>query len=101
MRAEEERHARLAAALTASRNHFSFNWCWGVSEGELHYDWSTYHAECGNTEAMISSLERAIDFGWRETTLLEVEPAFAARVADERVQSVVEEARRRPRLKDA
>ncbi|HET9003195.1 MAG TPA: tetratricopeptide repeat protein, partial [Gemmatimonadaceae bacterium] len=100
MRAEEERHASSASLLTATRNGFSFNWCWGISEGELHYDWSVYHAECGNTEAMISSLERAIDFGWRETPLLGVEPAFAARVTDDRLQRLVAEARRRPRLKD-
>jgi DNA-binding SARP family transcriptional activator len=100
MRAEEERHASSASALTASRDRFSFNWCWGVSEGELHYDWSVYHAECGNADAMVASLRRAIDFGWRETRLLEVEPAFASRRSDQRVQRLSDEVRLRPGLRD-
>lgn len=100
MRAEEERHASSAGSLTATRDGFSFNWCWGISEGELHYDWSVYHAECGNGDAMIASLRRAIDFGWRETALLEVEPAFASRLGDQRVQRLADEARRRPGLHD-
>ena len=100
MRAEEERHAGSASRLTATRDGFSFNWCWGISEGELHYDWSVYHAECGNTDAMIASLRRAIDFGWRETGLLELEPAFASRVSDQKLQRLVDEVRLRPRLQD-
>jgi tetratricopeptide (TPR) repeat protein len=99
MRAEEERHANSAGTLTATRSRFSFNWCWGISEAELHYDWSVYHAECGNTDAMISSLRRAIDFGWRETGLLNVEPAFASRLTDQRLQRLADEARLRPGLR--
>lgn len=99
MRAEEERHAQSARALTETRDGFSFNWCWGISEGELHYDWSVYHAECGNHDAMIVSLRRAIDFCWRETGLLDIEPAFASRRGDQGVQRLADEARLRPGLR--
>jgi tetratricopeptide (TPR) repeat protein len=100
MRAEEKRHATSAAALTKTRSDFSFNWCWGISEGELHYDWSVYHAECGNADAMIASLRRAIDFCWGETDLLHIEPAFASRLGDQRVQRLVDEVRARPSVDD-
>ena len=100
MRAEEERHARTASTLTATRDSLSFSWCWGVSEGELHYDWSVYHAECGNTDAMIASLRQAIDFGWREAGLMDVEPAFASRLGDQRLHRLADEARMRPGLHD-
>ena len=100
MRAQEERYAESARALTATRDSFSFNWCWGISEGELHYDWSVYHAECGDHDAMISSLRRAVDFCWREMALLDIEPAFASRLTDKRAQCLIDEARLRPRLRD-
>ena len=77
MRPEEERHATAAHGITSARAPWCFNWCWGVSEAEMHYDWAVYHAECTDREAMAASLDRARDFGWHEVGLLDIEPAFA------------------------
>jgi DNA-binding SARP family transcriptional activator len=84
MRPEEARHAQAANALNAKRDLASFNWCWGVSEAEMHYDWSLYHATRADSEAMLAALERAAHFGWREVTLLDTEPAFALSRRDTR-----------------
>jgi hypothetical protein len=98
MRFEEERHAGEARALTETRVHYSFNWCWGVSEAELHYDWAVYHAECSDGDATRASLYRAMDYGWRETSQLDVEPAFAASRASDDMRATLDEAGRRPGL---
>lgn len=82
MRPEEERHGRCADRLTSSREGYSFNWCWGTSEGEMHYDWAVLHAMFGDRRSMIASLEEAMHFGWRETGLLAIEPAFAPFAGD-------------------
>lgn len=91
MRPEEERHAGAASRLTASRDEYSFNWCWGVSEAELHYDWAVYHAMCAERAPMLLSLGSAIERGWREPELLSLEPAFAPFAMD----SGFDEVRRR------
>jgi DNA-binding SARP family transcriptional activator/tetratricopeptide (TPR) repeat protein len=98
MRSEEGRHARRAAELTAARAPYSFNWCWGVSDAEMHYDWAIYHATRGDRDAMLVALRHAIAFGWREVTLLETEPAFAFARGDRALESVAAEALRRPPL---
>lgn len=100
MRFEEERHAGEARELTLARAHYSFNWCWGVSEAELHYDWAVYHAECTDGEATRASLNRAMDYGWREISLLDVEPAFAASRESDEMRATVDDARQRPGLSD-
>jgi DNA-binding SARP family transcriptional activator len=77
MRREEARHATAANTLNGKRDQASFNWCWGVSEAEMHYDWSVYHASRADSDEMLAALERAAHFGWREVKLLDTEPAFA------------------------
>lgn len=94
---ETERHARNASRLTATRSTYCFNWCWGVSEAEMHYDWAVYHAACGDRGAMLDELRAATDHGWREFMLLDREPAFASCHGDPEVAALRERAsRRRP-----
>jgi hypothetical protein len=98
MRLEQDRHAQQARSLTSTRAHYSFNWCWGVSEAELHYDWAIYHAECADCEPMLASLGSAIRFGWRETSLLDVDPAFAFCREMPEIRAIVEQVRALPPL---
>jgi DNA-binding SARP family transcriptional activator len=95
---ETERHARNATRLTATRSTYCFNFCWGVSEPEMHYDWAVYHAACGDRAAMLNELRAATDHGWREFTLLDHEPAFASYHGDPEVAALRERASNRPSL---
>jgi DNA-binding SARP family transcriptional activator/Tfp pilus assembly protein PilF len=98
MRPEEERHVQNATRLTANRDGFCFNWCWGVSEAELHYDWAVYHANSANLHATLASLRKAFDYGWRDISRIDVEPAFAFCRRDASMAALAEEVRRAPPL---
>ena len=100
MRPGEERHAQAAARLTSTRKIYAFNWCWGVSEGEMYYDWAVYHAIRADRTALLETLRRAADFGWRETAMLGIEPAFAAFRQDPELQRLAAEIDARPTLDD-
>jgi tetratricopeptide (TPR) repeat protein len=77
MRRDEIRNAESALDLTRTRRTYSFNWCWLVSEGSMHYDWPVYHATRGDSRAMSAALDAALKLGWRELALIDLEPAFA------------------------
>lgn len=98
MRREESTHAREAAMLTSTRERYCFNWCWGASEPELHYDWAIYHALCGDVDAAIDALRQATAHGWRELSQLATEPAFAVYGDHPALVQVVEEHSGRPPL---
>jgi DNA-binding SARP family transcriptional activator/Tfp pilus assembly protein PilF len=98
MRREEQRYAGAARAITATREPYSFTWCWFVSEGELHYDWAVYHATCGDRNAMLDSLRTGARYGWREVPLLDLEPGFAFCRNDPALQDVRDEVHRMPKL---
>ena len=98
MRPGEERHAQAAARLTSTREPYAFNWCWGVSEGEMCYDWAVYQAVRADRTALLETLRKAADFGWRETAMLAIEPAFAAFREDPELRRLAEEIRARPTL---
>lgn len=98
MRPQEDRHFRRAQKVTAARGPYCFNWCWGVAEAYMHYDWAIYHATVGDRDAMRDDLQHAIALGWRETRMLELEPAFASMRGDSVLECVIDEAQRRPPL---
>jgi tetratricopeptide (TPR) repeat protein len=94
LRSEEARHAEAAREVTLSRRHYSFAWCWFVSEAELHYDWALYHATCAAKGKMLDDLRQAVSQGWAEVSLLDLDPAFAFYRSDPEVKAVFEQARR-------
>jgi len=98
MRGDEMRSAQEALELTRTRRHYSFNWCWLVSEGSLHYDWAVYHATCGDRQAMVASIERALALSWRETARIDLEPAFTGYHSDEGFRRQLEAAAARTPL---
>ncbi|HKH93954.1 MAG TPA: BTAD domain-containing putative transcriptional regulator, partial [Gemmatimonadaceae bacterium] len=98
MRPEEERHFRRGQKVTAERGPYCFNWCWGVADAWMHYDWSVYHATVGDRDAVRDDLHHAIALGWRETRMLELEPAFASMRGDRVLERVIHEAQRRSPL---
>lgn len=64
----------------------------------MRYDWAVYHATVGDRDAMRDDLQHAIALGWRETRMLELEPAFASMRGDSVLERVIDEAQRRPPL---
>jgi hypothetical protein len=100
LRSEEARHAEAAREVTLSRRHYSFAWCWFVSEAELHYDWALYHATCAEKGKMLDDLRQAVSQGWAEVSLLDLDPAFAFYRSDREVRAVLEQARRLEPLPD-
>ena len=98
MRPGEQRHAQQATRLTATREGYAFNWCWGVTEGEMHYDWAVYHAARADLDGTLATLRQAADFGWREIAMLVLEPAFATFRGERELQRLAEEIGARPNL---
>jgi tetratricopeptide (TPR) repeat protein len=98
MRRDEMECATSALGLTRNRQPGSFNWCWLTCEGALHYDWAIYHATRGDRSSVITSLAAAIGFGWRETSGIDLEPAFEALRADQQFVRQLETAAARPAL---
>jgi hypothetical protein len=98
MRRREDLHLEAARRITTTREPYNFNWCWGVSEAELNYDWAVYHAACAEPEAMLESLRTAVAFGWREIALIDLEPAFAFTRGNPAVQHLLGQARNKPPL---
>ena len=94
MRPEETRHAAAAQAVLDARGPNRFNWCWFVSEGELHYDRAVYYATCADRAATLDALGRARASGWQEVPLLELEPAFDFCRADPELKLLREDVRR-------
>ena len=94
MRPEEARHAAAARAMAAARTPYSFNWCWLVSEAEMHHDRAVYHATCADRHAMLQDLRRAVACGWKETALVRLEPAFELIRDDPALKPLLDEALR-------
>ena len=98
MRRKEEIHIDAAREITQTREPYTFNWCWGVSESELHYDWCVYHATCADVDRTLRSLKAAVAYGWKETSLIDLEPGFAFIRGQPALNQVLEEAQARPPL---
>ena len=94
MRPEEARHAAAARSIAAARTPYSFNWCWLVSEAELHYDRAVYHATCADRSAMLEDLRQAVACGWKEPALVQLEPAFELMRDDPALEPLLDEVRR-------
>ena len=98
MRREEARHAAAAEALMAARAPYRFNWCWFVSEAELHYDRAVYDATSVDRDGMLGALSRAVACGWKELALVQLEPGFEFCRGDPGLERLLDEARRTPPL---
>ena len=101
LRDEESRHAASGLDRVLNRRPGNFNWCWGVSEPELHYDRAVYHAACGDGAATLQALRDAAASGWGATGLLRHEPSFGFCLNDPLIASLSEQIGRRGVLRVA
>jgi tetratricopeptide (TPR) repeat protein/KaiC/GvpD/RAD55 family RecA-like ATPase len=76
MNREAERELRDALELAATKQGYDFSWIWEGSDAEANYQIASCLALMNRASEATDHLRRAIEFGWRDASLIGTDEAF-------------------------
>jgi len=77
MRKDAKIYFQKALDLFNSKSGYDFNWIWEGTDAQVYYEFARYHATASEMQEAIASLKKAVQCGFLDFSLMQLEPDFA------------------------